>query len=274
MWSQMPMITDWRLVADALVVVDGVEFAAPLDPPVVAPVVAGAQDAVAQDGRVRQVLGVGGRYELHRPARVLGVEEDRRAEQRPVRLVGRPGLVELGPRLPADAVAGPGEVTEQAVPGAVEELARVEGDAALRSHHPAGAGVHLAAVLGAARVDLAYVGVEVEVDVRFGAYGVEDDLVPVVGVPLRVAVLVLGVQLAHDSGLAGPAVHTVCGGAADPDADLAAGVAAQDGPVVHQGDTPAEPGRGYGRAGPRQPTADHGDVVMGLFFPHGAASSM
>lgn len=55
-----------EFVADALVVVDGVEFAAPLDPPVVAPVVAGAQDAVAQDGRGRQVLGVVGRYELHR----------------------------------------------------------------------------------------------------------------------------------------------------------------------------------------------------------------
>lgn len=167
---------------------------------------------------------------------------------------------------------GAGEVAEQTVPGAVEELARVEGDAALRAHHPAGAGVHLAAVGGAARVDLAHIGVEVEVDVGFGADGVEDDLVPVVGIALGVAELVLGVQLAHDSGLAGPAVHAVCGGAADPDADLAAGVAAQDGPVVDQGDASAEPGRGYGRAGPRQSTADHGDVVMGLFFPHGAAS--
>ncbi|MGX1486326.1 hypothetical protein RKD45_005402 [Streptomyces griseus] len=261
-----------ELVADALVVVDGVEFAAPLDPPVVAAVVAGAQDAVAQDGRGRQVLGVGGRYELHRPARVPAVEEDRRAEQSLVRLGGRPGLAELAPRLTPDAVAGAGEVAEQAVPGAVEELARVKGDAALRAHHPAGAGVHLAPVVRAARVDLAHVGVEVEVDVRFGVNGVEDHLVPVVGVSLGVAVLVLGVQLAHDPGLAGPAVHAVCGGAADPDADLAAGVAAEDGPVVDQGDASAETGRGDGRAGPRQSAADHGDVVMDLFFPHGAAS--
>ncbi len=263
-----------QFVADQLVVVDGVEFAAPLDPPVVAAVVAGAQHAVAQDGRGGEVAGGLGRHELHRPARVLGVEQDRRPEQGPVPLLGRPGLVELRARLAADAVVGAREVAEQAVAGAVEELTGVEGDAPLGAHHPAGAGVHLARVVRTARVDLPYVGVEVEVDVRFGPDRVEDHLVPVVRVPLGVAVLVLGVQLAHDAGLPGPAVHAVGGGSADPDPDLAAGVAAQYRAVVDQGDASAEPGRGDGCAGPRQAAADDGDVVMDLFFPHGAASSV
>lgn len=261
-----------EFIADALVVMDGVQLAAPLDPPVVAAVVAGAQHAVAQDGRGGEVAGAVGAHELHRPARVLGVEQDRRPEQRLVPVLRRPGLAELGARLAADPVVGTGEVAEEAIAGAIEELACVKGDTPLGAHHPARAGVHLARVVRAARVDLPYVGVEVQVDARFGPDGVEDHLVPVVRVPLGVAVLVLGVQLAHDAGLAGPAVHAVGRGAADPDADLAAGVAAQDGTVVDQGDASAEPGRGNGRAGPRQATADDGDVVMDLFFPHGAAS--
>jgi hypothetical protein len=102
----------------------------------------------------------------------------------------------------------------------------------------------------------------VQVDVRFGTHEVEHDLVPVDRVALRVPVLVLEEQLAHDPGLAGEALRAVGGCADDPDADLARGVATEDRTVGDEGDAGAEAGGGDGGAHTGEATSDDHDVVV------------
>ena len=261
-----------ELVADALVLGDGVELAAPLDPPVVAAVVAGADDPVGEDGRAADVLGDARRHEPRRAAGVLRVEEQRAAEQFVVGLLRRPLLAVLGARFAADAVLGAREVADQAVAGAVEEDGRLEGGLQLASHRPAGHGADRVAVL--VHPDGADVRVEVQREVGLRAHEIEDDMVPVVRVALRVAVLVLEEQFAHDPGLAGEALGAVRGRADDPHPHLAGRVAAEHGPVRDESDRGPQPSGGDGRRDPGQPSADDDDVCTARALLHAPTVSL
>ncbi len=260
-----------QLVADALVVVHRVELAAELDPPVGAAVVTGLDDAALRNGGLGDVPGEVGRHELYGAPGVLGVEEQGRAEREGVGGLRRPRLLVLGPGLPADAVPGTGEMTDESVSRTVQEHVALEADPPLRSHHPAGDGGDAPGVLGALGVHLAHIGVEVERDARLGADRVQHHGVPVVRVAVGVAELVLDEEFAHDAALAGVVVPAVPGRAAHPDADLAARIAAEDGPVVDEGDGAAQPGGGDGRTDPGQAAADDCDVVPCGFVPHDSA---
>lgn len=242
-----------QLVPDPLVVVHRVQLSAELDPPVRTPVVPRLDDPPLRDGGGADVLGEVRRHELHRMSGVLRVEEQRGAESDAVDRLRGPRLLELGARLTADAVVGAREVADQAVSGAVEEDGALEADPAFGAHHPAGGRDDPPLVVRALGLDLAHIGVEVERDAGLGAYRVQDDGVPVVRVPVRVAVLVLHEQLAHDAALAGMVVPAVAGRAAHPDADLAARVPAEYRPVVDQCDGPAEAGAAIAAQTPARP---------------------
>ena len=56
-------------------------------------------------------------------------------------------------------------------------------------------------------------------------------------------------------------------GAADPHPDFGRSVAAEDGPVVHEGDAGAAPRRGDGGAHARQTAADDAEVNLERFLP-------
>jgi hypothetical protein len=151
-------------------------------------------------------------------------------------------------------------MADQAVPRAVEKHRAAEPDETFRTHHPAGHRVDAPGVVGAAGHDLPHVGVEEQRDVRLGPDRVEQHEVPVVRVARRVAVLVLDQQFPHHPAFAGEVVDAVSGGAAHPDPDLAAGVAAEHRPVGDERDLPAEARGGHRRAHPGQPAADDCDV--------------
>ncbi|MNW49971.1 hypothetical protein D3C74_274080 [compost metagenome] len=110
---------------------------------------------------MRNILGEGWRYELHRVPGVLRVEQQRAAERDVVGDLGRPGFVEFVPGLPAEPVLGAGQEPDEPVPGAVEEDRALKADAPLRAHHPAGDGPDLPRLLFAVRLDLVHVGVQV-----------------------------------------------------------------------------------------------------------------
>ena len=83
------------------------------------------------------------------------------------------------------------------------------------------------------------------------------------GVAFGVAVVVLDEDLADDAAFAGPAVVAahVAGGAQDPEADLAGGIAAEDGAVLHEHDLGAGTGGGDRTAGASHTAADDGQVA-------------
>src|SRR5699024_816461 len=127
------------------------------------------------------------------------------------RVLGRPGLVELAARLAAAAGLRAGEMADEPVAAAVDERVGLEAQAPLGAAHPPGDGADLAPAGAVFRVDLGDVGVEEELDVLLGPHLLEQQQVPVVGVPVGVAVLVLHEQLAHDPGLAREHVDAVGG---------------------------------------------------------------
>ena len=205
-----------QFVADRFVLVDGVEVAAPLDPPVVGAGVSGAEDPRGGDDGLGDVFGGVGGDEVDGVSDVFRVEEDRRPEQFPVGLLGRPRLVVLGGRFTADAVVGAGEEPDESVAGAVEHVGAVEGGEDLGPHGPSAHARDDALPVDLVDVDLAHVGVEEDGDVRFGADGVVDDLVPDDRVALGVAVLVLDVELPDHAALARVPLDPVRGGSDDP----------------------------------------------------------
>ena len=193
-------------------------------------------------------------------ADVLGVEEDRRAEHVLARVLGRPGLVELAARLAAAAGGGAGEMADEPVAAAVDEGRRLEAEAPLRAAHPSRDGAQPSLAGRAVGLDLGDVGVQEQVEVLLGPHLLQQQQVPVVGVPVGVAVLVLHEQLAHDPGLAGEHVDAVRGRSAHPHPHLAGGVPAEHGPVLGEGDAAALPGGGDRRADPGEAASHDHDV--------------
>lgn len=268
MWSQMPWITDhsssrmrslsWTVSSSPPNSIH--QYAQPLSPALM-------MRRCGMEVRVMSLAKSGGTNLTGWPA-VLRIEEEGGAQGDVVGRLRSPRLVVLGARLAADAVVGARQVADETVARAVEEEGALETYPPLRPHHPAGHRSDPPRLVRAFRVDLTHVGVEVERDAGLGAHGVQDHGVPVVGVSVRVAELVLHEQFAHDAALTGMVVLAVPGRAAHPDPDLAARVAAEHRPVVDQRDAPAEPGRGDRRADPGQAAADDGDVVPCGFVPH------
>ena len=249
-----------QLVADPLVVSHDVEIAAPFDPPVVAAVHLLADHPVLGDRGGGDVDREGRGHEALRVADVLGVEEDRRAEHVLARQLRCPGLAELGAGLAAAPRGRAGEVADEPVAAAVDERPGLEAEPTLGAAHPPGHRAQRALAVRAVGLDLGDVGVQEQGDVLLGPHLLQQQQVPVVGVPVGVAVLVLHEQLAHDPGLAGEHVDAVRGRAAHPHPHLAGGVPAEHGPVLGEGDAAALPGGGDRRADPREAASHDHDV--------------
>src|SRR5690606_17932546 len=122
-------------------------------------------------------------------------------------------------------------------------------------------------------LDLGDVGVQEQVEVLLGPHLLQQQQVPVVGVPVGVAVLVLHEQLAHDPGLAGEHVDAVRGRAAHPHPHLARGVPAEHGPVLDQGDAASLAGGGDRGADTGEAASDDDDVVLVMLGVHASCLS-
>ena len=217
-----------QLVADDLVVVDGVELAAPLDPPVV-------RALESPERRMRDV-GIGvfvmsfaesGATKVDRAAEILRVEEDRRAEELAVGFFGAhdsPNSCDASRPIrysaPARWPTRPSPVQSRKY--GLANVVRVSDPIV----HPRTAVTTRSPSTSAASTSRTSV-LRNSGDVRLGPDRVEDHLVPDDRIPLGVAVLILDVELADDPALAGEPLDPVSGGAHDPDAHLGRRVAAE-----------------------------------------------
>ena len=254
-----------ELPFDFFGIVHGVAETAVFDPPEAAAELGGVEIAEARD--LRDVLEcVAGRREFHGPAGVLGVKINRVAEELGVRGGGGEGLVELGGGLGADAERGAGKEADDTITRGVDEEGRGEcvGGGVLGIESADGAdGV------GAGFIEIVNSGVEEEREAFFRDGFFEENGVPNERVALGVAVLVFEEELVDHAALARPAVVvTEMGrGAEDPEANLAGGVAAEDGTVLHENDLEAGAGGGDGGAGAGETATDHdeigGEILLG-----------
>ena len=105
-----------QFVTDRLVVREGVEHAAPFDPPVPVLELPVAPERKVVVGELPNPLR---RHERHRPAHIPRGEENRAAERVRIRLLGREGFKVFAPGLAADLVLRAGLRAEPAVSGAV-----------------------------------------------------------------------------------------------------------------------------------------------------------
>ncbi len=259
-----------KLVADELVVRDGVLLAAPLDPPV-----AGADVVMLA---VRDVLFLGvvvgprRRRELDRVADVASAEHQGAAQHVVVAAEGSEGLArlaglvhlalaavtKLGPRLGGDA----------AVSAGVNEDGGVEEELGLRAQSQAADGADGSRLLVHRRLQGARVEEQDQVLLPRRPLGQEP--VPV-GARLAVhreggggAEAILDEELIQDARLPGEGVAPARRRAGDADAYLVGGVAAQHRTVLDEGGVSAVARRGDGGASARQPAADD-DHIKGLF---------
>ena len=102
--------------ADPLVVADGVDLAAPFDPPIA--IFPGA-DAAEFELLVGDLAGPGGRHKRHRPAEIARGEQDAAALRLAVGRDRRQRFAELVARFVAGAHLGPGLQSQPAVAGAI-----------------------------------------------------------------------------------------------------------------------------------------------------------
>ncbi|MNI30171.1 hypothetical protein D3C73_840060 [compost metagenome] len=104
--------------------------------------------------------------------------------------------------------------------------------------------------------------IQIQGNIRFGFYSLQNHQIPKIRIALRVAVLILQEQLAHNACFPGITVRSMRGCPADPDAHLAAGVAPEDGAVLHQRHLLSQSGCSNGCTHPGQSAADYRNVIV------------
>ena len=251
-----------ELVAELLLVVDGVIHAADFEPPEI--LVAGhGMAAFGQFPVVIVAVGPGRRNECLWPVGLARLDQAGKAHGPFVGLFRGDRLAELVPALAAHAELRAGHGPDHAVPGAVGEQARAHDEAGLRGHLVSGYGDDPAFF----RLDLVDVRVEEQDEVFLEARLLVEDGIPHRVVGVAVAVGVIEEDLFYNTRLV--VVRPV--GTADPHADLAGGVTPEHRPVVDKGGPAPVPGRFDRGRKARQAASDHAEVYVVNDIPHDAA---
>jgi hypothetical protein len=241
--------------ADAFVIADGIELAAPFDPPVA---VFPGGDGTETELVASDASGPGRWGEEDGAAVIAGGEEDAAAERLAVGGGASEGLVEFGLGFPADAELGAGLEGEAAVARGVEVEWGGDGVEIFGFIAPGEHLLNAVAPCGGAEEG----GIEQEGDVGFASEFIVEEKVPEFPAAVRVMDGVFEAELLDEAAFAPAGAVSVMIGADDMHFHFTAGVAAEARTILEEEDTSAV--AGGGERGTDAGHAAAGDAEVGL----------